>query len=138
MEILSDPHAWTAFLTLTALETVLGIDNIIFIAILTEKLPEPQQPLARRLGLGAAMLMRIGLLVSMAAQSRVRALVLRRPGLTAAAWGAVLFLASDANLAINKFRLPFEAAPVVILGTYWIGQWLIARSVEVRTARGPG
>jgi predicted tellurium resistance membrane protein TerC len=63
MELLTDPHAWIAFFTLTALELVLGIDNIIFISILVDKLPKPRQQLARRLGLFMAMFMRIGLLL---------------------------------------------------------------------------
>jgi len=66
MEWISDPQAWVALLTLTALEIVLGIDNIIFITILTGKLPPDQQPLARTVGLGAAMVMRILLLFSLA------------------------------------------------------------------------
>lgn len=63
MELLTDPAAWTAFLTLTALELVLGIDNIVFISILVERLPERQRELARRIGLGLAMFMRIALLM---------------------------------------------------------------------------
>lgn len=66
MEWLSDPQAWIALLTLTALEIVLGIDNIVFITILTGKLPPAQQPMARTVGLGGAMLMRILLLFSIA------------------------------------------------------------------------
>src|SRR5712664_1156611 len=62
MELLSDPQSWIAFLTLTALELVLGIDNIIFISILVDKLPEARRELARRIGLALAMFMRIGLL----------------------------------------------------------------------------
>jgi predicted tellurium resistance membrane protein TerC len=63
MELLTDPQAWIAFATLTALELVLGIDNIIFISILVDKLPRDKQVLARRLGLFMAMFMRIGLLL---------------------------------------------------------------------------
>lgn len=62
MEWLSDPGIWTALLTLTALEIVLGVDNIVFISILTGKLPASQQSRARLVGLGAAMIMRILLL----------------------------------------------------------------------------
>ena len=62
MELLASPDAWIAFLTLTMLELILGIDNIVFITILVDKLPAHQRDLARRLGLGAAMVMRIGLL----------------------------------------------------------------------------
>jgi predicted tellurium resistance membrane protein TerC len=62
MELLSNPQMWIAFATLTALELVLGIDNIIFISILVDKLPKAQQELARKIGLFMAMFMRIGLL----------------------------------------------------------------------------
>jgi predicted tellurium resistance membrane protein TerC len=64
MEWLTDPQAWVALVTLTVLELVLGIDNIIFISILAGKLPPEQRAKARRLGLGAAMLTRIALLLS--------------------------------------------------------------------------
>jgi predicted tellurium resistance membrane protein TerC len=63
LELLSDPQIWIAFATLTALELVLGIDNIIFISILVDKLPLEKRELARRLGLFMAMFMRIGLLL---------------------------------------------------------------------------
>lgn len=63
IELLLAPEAWIAFFTLTALELVLGIDNIIFIAILVDKLPAEKQVLARRTGLFLAMFMRIGLLL---------------------------------------------------------------------------
>ena len=66
MEWLTDPQIWIALLTLTALEIVLGIDNIIFISILAGKLPAEQQARARRLGLGGALVMRILLLLSIA------------------------------------------------------------------------
>lgn len=62
LELLSSPEAWVAFLTLTALELVLGIDNVIFISILAGKLPKEQQAKARYIGLGLAMLTRIMLL----------------------------------------------------------------------------
>ena len=65
MEWLTDPQVWIAFATLTALELVLGIDNIVFISILAGKLPADQQKKARLVGLGLAMLMRVGLLFSL-------------------------------------------------------------------------
>ncbi len=65
MELLLDPQAWLAFATLTALEIVLGIDNIIFIAILASRLPRAQQQRARVVGLAIAMLTRIALLLSL-------------------------------------------------------------------------
>ena len=66
MESLTDPQIWIALATLTFLEIVLGVDNIIFISILSGKLPAEQQPKARRLGLLAAMIMRVLLLMSLA------------------------------------------------------------------------
>lgn len=65
MEWLADPHAWLALATLTALEIVLGVDNIIFISILCGRLPEHQRAKARNLGLMFAMLTRIGLLFTL-------------------------------------------------------------------------
>jgi predicted tellurium resistance membrane protein TerC len=65
VEWLSDPAIWTALLTLTALEIVLGIDNIIFISILADRLPANQRQRARTTGLLLAMLMRIALLFSL-------------------------------------------------------------------------
>ncbi|HKY43557.1 MAG TPA: TerC family protein [Pyrinomonadaceae bacterium] len=65
MEWLTDPQVWIAFGTLTALELVLGIDNIVFISILAGKLPPEQQKKARLVGLGLAMFMRVGLLFSL-------------------------------------------------------------------------
>ncbi len=66
LELLASPQAWIALATLTALELVLGIDNIIFISILVDKLPKAQRERARRIGLFMAMFMRIGLLLVLA------------------------------------------------------------------------
>jgi predicted tellurium resistance membrane protein TerC len=63
-ELLSSPELWIAFFTLTALELVLGIDNVIFISILVGRLPPEIRELARRIGLFLAMFMRIGLLAT--------------------------------------------------------------------------
>jgi predicted tellurium resistance membrane protein TerC len=62
MEWITDPQAWIALLTLTLLEIVLGVDNLVFVSILTGRLPAAQRPRARRLGLLLAMGMRIALL----------------------------------------------------------------------------
>ncbi|MGE0716872.1 MAG: TerC family protein [Alphaproteobacteria bacterium] len=64
MEWLSDPNIWASLLTLTALEIVLGIDNLVFIAILANKLPEEQRDRARKLGLALALISRLALLAS--------------------------------------------------------------------------
>ena len=63
LELLASPEIWIAFFTLTALELVLGIDNIIFISILVDKLPPEKREVARRIGLFLAMFMRIALLL---------------------------------------------------------------------------
>jgi len=62
MDLLTEPATWLSLITLTAMEIVLGIDNVIFISILTDKLPHGQQPLARRLGLSLALILRLALL----------------------------------------------------------------------------
>jgi predicted tellurium resistance membrane protein TerC len=64
LSLITDPNAWIGLATLTALELVLGIDNIIFIAILAGRLPKGEQPKARRLGLAGALLTRIAFLLS--------------------------------------------------------------------------
>jgi predicted tellurium resistance membrane protein TerC len=65
MELLSNPETWIAFLTLTFLEIVLGIDNIIFVSIVTNRLPVEKQGRARSIGLSMAMIMRIALLAGL-------------------------------------------------------------------------
>jgi predicted tellurium resistance membrane protein TerC len=66
LELLSNPAIWIAFFTLTAMELVLGIDNVIFISILVDKLPPEKRNMARKIGLFGAMFMRIGLLLVLA------------------------------------------------------------------------
>jgi predicted tellurium resistance membrane protein TerC len=73
MHYLLNPEVWAAFLTLAALEIVLGVDNIIFLSISASKLPPAQQPRARTLGLAAAMVTRILLLLSLAFLARLTA-----------------------------------------------------------------
>ena len=80
MEMLLDPQAWIAFVTLTTLEIVLGVDNIIFISILVGRLPEAQRQRARTLGLAFAMLSRIGLLLSLAWVMTLTAPLFSLPG----------------------------------------------------------
>lgn len=64
VELLSDPQAWASLLTLTLLEVVLGIDNVIFLSIVSGRLPADRQPRARQIGLGLAAAMRVLLLLS--------------------------------------------------------------------------
>jgi predicted tellurium resistance membrane protein TerC len=65
MEFLTDPNAWIALLTLTVLQIVLGIDNIVFISVLTSRLPKAEQARGRQIGLAVAMVTRIGLLLAL-------------------------------------------------------------------------
>ena len=73
MELLSDPQVWLSFLTLAVLEIVLGIDNIIFLSVLVDRLPRGRRRSGRFLGLGFAMLTRIGLLYSITWLATLRA-----------------------------------------------------------------
>ncbi len=81
MEWIYDPNLWLAFLTLAILEIVLGIDNLIFISISADRLPKEQQAMARRLGLGLALVMRLGLLWSVAWIVSLKATVFTVAGL---------------------------------------------------------
>ena len=71
LALASDPAAWIALVTLIVMEVVLGIDNLIFIAILTNKLPEEQREMARRIGISAALVLRLLLLFTIAAIVRL-------------------------------------------------------------------
>src|SRR5262249_54825973 len=62
IELLTSPEAWAALLTLTALEIVLGIDNVIFLSVIVSRIPEPQATRARQIGLALALIFRILLL----------------------------------------------------------------------------
>jgi predicted tellurium resistance membrane protein TerC len=66
LTLAADPTAWAALLTLVAMEIVLGIDNLIFIAILTNRMPEHQRESGRRIGIGLALILRLGLLGAIA------------------------------------------------------------------------
>jgi predicted tellurium resistance membrane protein TerC len=65
MDLLTDPQTWASFLTLSALEIVLGVDNVLFLAIVTAKLPPDQRQKARLIGLSLALFMRVGFLLSL-------------------------------------------------------------------------
>lgn len=66
MQLAADPAAWVALVTLIAMEVVLGVDNLIFISILTNKLPAEYRAKARRIGIGLALILRLGLLGTVA------------------------------------------------------------------------
>ncbi len=114
MDWLTNPEAWIALATLTALEIVLGIDNVIFISILAGKLPLDQQSKARRLGLGAALLTRIALLFSLAWIVRLTAPLISVAGLALSGRDLILlagglFLLGKATHEIHE-RLEGESA----------------------------
>ena len=107
MEWLTNPEAWIALLTLTALEIVLGIDNVIFISILASKLPVDEQPRARRLGLAVALITRILLLLSLAWIVRLTAPLFSVFGLAVSGRDLILllgglFLLGKATLEIHE------------------------------------
>jgi predicted tellurium resistance membrane protein TerC len=91
MQLLSDPQTWVSFLTLVLLEIVLGIDNIIFLSVLVERLPKPQRGSARILGLGFAMLTRIALLFSITWLATLRDPLFRALGTDVSGRDLILF-----------------------------------------------
>ena len=92
MDWIADPQAWIGLLTLTVLEVVLGIDNIIFISILSSKLPKDEQAKARRLGLMGAFVSRILLLLSIAWIIRLTAPLFTVAGFALSGRGLILLL----------------------------------------------
>jgi len=91
MELLLDPQAWLSFLALALLEIILGIDNIIFLAILVDRLPQRQRRSARYLGSGFAMLTRIALLATVLWMSNIRKPLLILEGVEVTVRDLVLF-----------------------------------------------
>ncbi len=91
MDLLSDPQVWVSFLTLVVLEIVLGIDNIIFLSVLVERLPKVQRGSARILGLGFAMLTRIALLFSITWLATLRDPLFRAVGTDVSGRDLILF-----------------------------------------------
>jgi predicted tellurium resistance membrane protein TerC len=91
MELLADPQTWVSFLTLVVLEIVLGIDNIIFLSVLVDRLPKVQRGSARILGLGFAMLTRIALLFSITWLATLRDPLFRALGTDVSGRDLILF-----------------------------------------------
>ncbi|CAN5878479.1 TerC family protein [soil metagenome] len=107
MDLLSNPDVWVALLTLTSLEIVLGIDNVIFISILADRLPPDQRRRARLLGLSLAMFMRVGLLLT------------------------INWIANLTNTLFELFGHEFSGRDLILLGG---GLFLIYKSVtEIHT-----
>ncbi len=117
MDFLLDPQVWISLATLTALEIVLGVDNLIFVAILAGRLPPDQQARARRLGLALALGMRLALLASLSWLAGLTAPVFEAVG-RAFSWrdlvliGGGLFLAYKGTTEIhNRMEAGAEEAP---------------------------
>jgi predicted tellurium resistance membrane protein TerC len=91
MDLLAEPQTWVSFLTLVTLEIVLGIDNIIFLSVLVERLPKIQRGSARILGLGFAMLTRIALLFSITWLATLRDPLFRALGTDVSGRDLILF-----------------------------------------------
>lgn len=126
MELLSDPQAWLSFLTLAVLEIVLGIDNIIFLALLVDRLPLAQRRSARLLGLSFAMLTRIALLFSITWLASLRAplfTVLGRPisgrSLVLFAGGAFLVVKSVREIRDMLARKASGRKPT-LMNSFWL------------------
>lgn len=102
MEWLTDPEIWIALLTLTSLEIVLGIDNLVFISILSSKLPKEQQARAGQVGLGLALITRILLLLSIAWITRLTNPLFTLPLLNQAVSGKDLIMLAGGLFLIGK------------------------------------
>ncbi|MDX1580569.1 MAG: TerC family protein [Alphaproteobacteria bacterium] len=113
MELLSDPAFWGALLTLTALEIVLGIDNVIFISVLASRLPQDRQRLAMTIGLAGALVMRLALL------------------------GGIVWLTQLTKPLISLFELDFSARDLILIAGG--GFLLVKATVEIhQTIEGDG
>lgn len=130
LELLTDPAAWLSFVTLVLLEVVLGIDNIIFISIVTQKLAKEKQRSARLLGLGLAMVMRILLLLSIAWIVKLTDPVFTIQGF-AASWrdiilfGGGLFLLAKATIEIYETVEGEEHGAAASVGTATMASVLV-------------
>jgi len=124
IELLSDPNAWLAFLTLAALEIVLGIDNIIFLSILVGGLPEAQRRSARSFGLALAMVTRIALLFSIVWLTRLTAPWLSIAGMEFSgrdmvlAGGGLFLLAKSVSEIHGTLEGAHEHAPSKVASSY--------------------
>ena len=133
MALLYDPQAWLSFLTLVVLEIVLGIDNIIFLSILVDRLPQRRRRSARVLGLGFAMLTRIALLYSITWFASLRTplftlgkLAVSGRGLILGAGGVFLIAKSAAELAGMRRPRRARRAPGRVHGF-----WLVVAQIGV-------
>jgi len=97
LALLADPNAWVAFVTLTVMEIVLGIDNIVFISVLVSRLPRQQAEFARKLGIGLALVFRIALLLAISVIVQLKDPVFSAFGLDFS-WKDIILIAGGAFL----------------------------------------
>jgi predicted tellurium resistance membrane protein TerC len=109
-----DPAAWVALVTLVAMEIVLGIDNLIFIAILTNKLPESQRNVARRVGIGLAVILRLALL------------------------GTIAFIVSLTTPLFSLFGQGFSWRDLILIGGGLFLVWKATKEIHHRVDPNPG
>jgi predicted tellurium resistance membrane protein TerC len=103
LSLAADPAAWAALVTLIAMEVVLGIDNLIFVAILTNRLPEHQRAGARRIGIGLALILRLALLGAIAWIVKLTMPVLSVAGLSLS-WRDMILIAGGVFLVWKATR----------------------------------
>lgn len=103
LNLLSDPNAWLSLLTLTVLEIVLGIDNVIFLALASHQVEPAQRPAARRIGLSIAFVMRVALLTGLAGVIHLKSTVLTIHGLHFS-WRDIVFIAGGLFLLTKGTR----------------------------------
>jgi predicted tellurium resistance membrane protein TerC len=126
MELLTDPQVWLSFLTLAILEIVLGIDNIIFLAIIVDRLPSSKRRAARFLGLGFAMLTRIALLFSITWMASLRATLFtvlgnEISGRDLILFGGGLFLIVKSPMEIrDMLRGKEESHRPIVVNSMWL------------------
>jgi predicted tellurium resistance membrane protein TerC len=114
LSLATDPAAWVALVTLVAMELVLGIDNLIFIAILTNKLPETQRNVARRVGIGLAVILRLALLATIA------------------------FIVSLTTPLFSLFGQGFSWRDLILIGGGLFLVWKATREIHHRVDPDPG
>jgi predicted tellurium resistance membrane protein TerC len=126
IQLLLLPETWLSLVTLTAMEVVLGIDNVVFLSILTGRLPPDRQPSARRLGLGFALVTRLGLLLAISWVMGLTAPLFTLLGRTVSGrdlilLGGGLFLIAKATFEIHdKLETAGHAPSPVGRGAYWL------------------
>ena len=137
IELLTSPEAWAALLTLTALEIVLGIDNVIFLSVIVSRIPPQQARLARQIGLALALVFRI-LLLSLL----VWLIGLTQPLFTlsdvAFSWRDIILIGVWAVLAVVTLLYDFNVAMPVTLALCAIAVYVVASDAVFRLMRSAG